>query len=120
MQFIVVFFLVFFVVFGVKGCFSDEKNTEQARKLSRTYEVREIFRSAVRSGLKDPSSAQFRNEFFGQSGGNAIGCGEVNAKNSFGGKSGYKRFVTAGKSVSIEGESEDFSALWGVFCAPYK
>jgi hypothetical protein len=43
----------------------------------------------VRSSLKDPASAQFRNTYdFAYFGGRMV-CGEVNAKNGFGGYTGF-------------------------------
>jgi len=46
---------------------------------------------AVKEGLKDPFSAQFR-DFFTVSSGKV--CGQVNAKNSYGAYVGWKLFVT--------------------------
>lgn len=56
--------------------------------------VKEKVLEAVRNRLKDPASAQFRDvrlvEFsFGQ-----VVCGEVNAKNAFGGYVGFTPFVS--------------------------
>lgn len=48
----------------------------------------------VKSLLKDPDSAQFRKV--------KNTCGEVNAKNSFGGYTGYKRFLIYEGQVLIE------------------
>jgi len=52
--------------------------------------------------LKDPASAQFREERFGQSG--AL-CGEVNAKNGMGGYVGFKKFISLSATQNyIEGD----------------
>lgn len=51
-------------------------------------------RAAITKDFKDPDGAEFRNVFvtpFGV-------CGEVNAKNSYGGYTGYKLFVWQRKS----------------------
>jgi len=59
---------------------------------------------AVRGELKDPDAVQFRDvranytEEFG-----VVACGRVNAKNEFGGYTGFRRFVSSGKSVILEG-----------------
>lgn len=45
-------------------------------------------RSLVTASLKDPLSAQFRNEKVGK----AV-CGELNAKNSYGAYNGFKRYI---------------------------
>ncbi len=47
----------------------------------------------VKATLKDPGSAMFRNVRIGRGLGAPAVCGEVNAKNSFGGYLGYNRFV---------------------------
>jgi hypothetical protein len=50
-------------------------------------------RAPLMTYLKDPASAQFRNERIVPSG--AL-CGEVNSKNSMGGYVGFKRYILAG------------------------
>lgn len=66
---------------------------------------------ALKNFLKDPESAQIRN----QSG----MCGEVNSKNSFGGYTGFKRFIASPAIVAIDGEnieSGEFQTVWEKFC----
>lgn len=46
----------------------------------------------IRANLKDPDSAQFRNVRWERKQSLVILCGEVNAKNSFGGYVGFKPF----------------------------
>lgn len=74
----------------------------------------------VKSRLKDPSSAKFRNLYFIRAsvGGAPTVCGEVNAKNSFGGMTGYKRFLSAGtiEFTIIEGDNVDFEEIWRGMC----
>lgn len=65
-------------------------------------------RAAVSEKLSDPSSAQFRNERSKEGG---WVCGEVNAKNAFGGYIGFKRYTViwkdaGGQDVAIEGDNE--------------
>lgn len=50
--------------------------------------------------FKDPDSAQFRNIVIRDSGKRRAVCGEVNAKNSYGGYVGYRAFYV------IEGDSK--------------
>ncbi|EPD35472.1 hypothetical protein EZI45_19130 [Delftia tsuruhatensis] len=56
-------------------------------------------RKPVLAELKDPDSAQFRNERLVRKAGftleGTILCGEVNAKNEMGGFAGYKPFASA-------------------------
>lgn len=91
---------------------------EAAKKRKRDDEVTEIkmqrlAREFVKANLRDPESAQFRNQ--------RGGCGEVNAKNSFGGYPGYRRFIAASKElVFIEGENglsgAEFQTVWDRVC----
>lgn len=52
--------------------------------------VLEEKRGFVTAGLRDPSSAQFRNESLKPSG---WLCGELNSKNAYGAYAGFKRFM---------------------------
>lgn len=81
------------------------------------YAVIRVGQRAVESRLKDADSAKFRNQFVGKSG---VPCGEVNARNGFGGYNGFKRYIASGGGVSvIEGEVPDdqFEASWQRLCA---
>lgn len=96
------------VLFAVSGCDSG-MTTGQAE-------------DKVRALLRDPSSAEFtsvvRRPPTKDSG--AIVCGEVNARNGFGGMTGPKRFI-AGSFAMIEDDSGDtarkvFDGLWQKNC----
>ncbi|HHA2818290.1 TPA: hypothetical protein ACOFCQ_000825 [Stenotrophomonas maltophilia] len=71
---------------------------------------------AVRRELKDPEAAEFRDvranytEEFG-----VVACGRVNAKNEFGGYAGFRRFVSSGKSVILEGR-DNIADAWADAC----
>ncbi|WP_143572875.1 hypothetical protein [Stenotrophomonas maltophilia] len=71
---------------------------------------------AVRAKLKDPAAAQFRDvranytEEFG-----VVACGRVNTKNEFGGYTGFRRFVSGGKSVILEGR-DNIADAWAGAC----
>jgi len=58
-------------------------------KDSTQIKAAEAAKAAVTAVLKDPDSAQFRNIVILESG---TVCGEVNAKNSFGGYTGFDKF----------------------------
>lgn len=69
---------------------------------------------AVRRELKDPGAAQFKDvranyteEF------DVVACGQVNAKNEFGGYTGFRRFVSGGQSVILEGRDNIADAWMG-------
>lgn len=63
-------------------------------------------KQSVTKDFKDPDSAKFRNIRVVR----GSVCGEVNAKNSYGGYVGYKRFVSvAGVVAWVEGEDANFA-----------
>lgn len=72
-------------------------------------------KAAVMDGLRDPSSAQFKNVFTHN---DFFVCGEVNAKNGMGGYVGFKRFVSMGivGLVKYDDGSEEFSDYWLTSC----
>ncbi len=96
---------------------ASEKAAEQAQRdakkaeLSHRVAIQTDSRIALKNYLKDPDSAEIRNH-----NGN---CGEVNSKNSFGGYSGFKRFIASPAIVAIEGEnmdSDEFQKAWDQAC----
>jgi hypothetical protein len=77
--------------------------------------------AAVKSELRDPSSAQFRDVHLNKLNSSEV-CGEVNAKNAFGGYSGFARFaaekdgpnwrIMFGDGNLDQGSKKFFDALW--------
>lgn len=65
----------------------------------------------IKNGLKDPDSAQFDKAHYT---GKAV-CGLVNAKNGYGGYSGFKRYVVVGPLGAIEGTPQ-FEKIWNKAC----
>jgi hypothetical protein len=74
------------------------EKAEQESKASETARLSE----KVSNTLKDPGSAQFRNLELNVE--RKVLCGQVNAKNAFGGYVGFRRFVSSDDGVEIEGE----------------
>ena len=81
---------------------------------------RDVVKINVLARLKDPESAYFGRvfvlvpeKFDEKADGNV--CGYVNAKNSFGGYTGMKGFVSSGNKLYIE-PNEDFYANWNRYC----
>lgn len=64
-------------------------------------------RAAVRAALIDPTSATFANE----EAGNRAVCGDVNAKNSFGGYTGPAMYIFDGSSAKIHPEPVDVNQV---------
>lgn len=87
-----------------------QRQTEREQR-NRLVAIQTDSRIALKNYLKDPDSAEIRNH-----NGN---CGEVNSKNSFGGYSGFKRFIASPAIVAIEGENMDtdeFQKAWDQIC----
>lgn len=77
------------------------------------------FHYYAKAMLKDPDSAQFKNERLktvADSGAYYM-CAEINAKNSFGGYSGYKNAIVSQSTLLTDDGSELFSGLWKKQCA---
>jgi hypothetical protein len=79
-------------------------------------------KSTVEAILKDADSAKFENVYISFMQDSPVTCGKINAKNSFGGYSGFKEFIAA-KSAGItvvrgDGQMEDseFVKVWNVAC----
>ncbi|WP_146096089.1 hypothetical protein [Xanthomonas arboricola] len=93
---------------------ADEKKAQQEKWFGAETIV--AAERAVRGELKDPDAAQFRDvranytEEFG-----VVACGRVNAKNEFGGYTGFRRFVSGGKSVILEGR-DNVADAWSGAC----
>jgi hypothetical protein len=75
-------------------------------------------REKIKEQLKDPESATFRNVHFYSGGGVPVVCGEVNARNAFGGYTGFERFVSAGSVISATESQVDggLDKVWDKFC----
>ena len=61
----------------------------------------ETTKQAVAGAMKDPSSVQFQNLTVLNGGKTRAVCGEYNAKNSYGGYVGFKRFYKYEDSANI-------------------
>lgn len=93
-------------------------SNDPARKAANEAALQEIkmhriARGYVSKHLKDPDSAEFRNQ--------SRLCGEVNAKNSIGGYVGFRRFIAATENmVVIQGDGRmnaaDFDQVWKQSC----
>jgi hypothetical protein len=63
--------------------------------------------------LRDPASAAFRNVFLQRRSGRIEICGEVNARNGFGGLAGYQPFAVVRDEVYLPGSGADFTYVCG-------
>ena len=81
------------------------------------------WKSGIKDALIDPDSAKFKNVIFVLTVNRTpFACGEVNSKNSMGGYTGYKRFITAGlkEYTFLQGEKEGFNEYWKQVCVEGK
>ena len=88
-----------------------ESATKSESDSSRRIDIQTDSRIALKNYLKDPESAEIRNH-----NGN---CGEVNSKNSFGGYTGFRRFIASSAIVAVEGENmnaDEFQKAWETVC----
>lgn len=94
--------------------------------MSNSVEIKTSAELNLRSLLKDPDSAKYRNQFLAQiDGGNLMLCGEVNSKNSFGGFTGFKRFIASPNPDApsiVDGETggisgADFDNAYRMVCS---
>jgi hypothetical protein len=77
-----VLFAHFLVLAAASGSAAELDDLDKAKWVA-------LGQDAVRELLRDPASAQFRNTFFHSRAPKVVAiCGEVNAKNGFGGYSG--------------------------------
>lgn len=85
---------------------------EQLKKLSKDADEKKIddLKKVISSTLKDPDSSQFRALFLNSS--KTALCGEVNAKNSYGGYVGFRPFVaTSNEAISWNGQNCSSSSI---------
>lgn len=77
-------------------------SAQRAREQTPGY-AKGLAEAALKDRMKDPDAAQFRNEVVYRRGDTLVVCGEVNAKNGYGGYVGFRRFV-AMRGVAITEE----------------
>jgi hypothetical protein len=70
----------------------------------------------VKEKIREPASAQFRNQFIGKGG---APCGEVNAKDAFGAYLGYQRYISVARELTMLAQDlppEEFEESWREMC----
>lgn len=74
-------------------------------------EAIELGKKAAADMLKDPGSAQFRNVRLQPHLQGAVVCGEINAKNSYGGYVGFTRFAAGIRGATLEDTSTRYPTV---------
>ncbi len=113
-------FILITVVISIYGQSRQSTSVEKAT----TQQEREILwieknKEVVKQKLKDPGSATFEHTrvmYIADANKTPIVCGEVNSKNSYGGYTGNKKFISAGSALfHMEGE-DGFDNVWVDLC----
>lgn len=73
---------------------------------------------AVREKLQDPRNAQFKDVAYFQSDSLDVVCGQVNAKNTYGGYAGFREFLVLDKValLRVGFNQKIFDEAWDHFC----
>ncbi|MFW1796309.1 hypothetical protein ACG9Y4_11505 [Acinetobacter guillouiae] len=107
--FIIITLLIFLLIWIFASGDDDKKPSEADLEFNRMI----VSQESVKKLLKDPDSAKFKNM-------RGL-CGEVNSKNSFGGYTGFRKFIGSPDLTIIEGENPEidqvtFNDIWIRFC----
>lgn len=100
--------------FGLSGCMATTQLATMSRPL--TDQEMAFAKSAVSRTMRDPASVQFRdlNTYVLSVTGDRILCGELNARNGFGGYSGYAPFYIRFQNDQIKRMHLDDTTGYGV------
>lgn len=121
---IIGFVIALSVIFIVYSCDSESSSPSEKTQVQKESDERwkqnlwnEKGKDAIRSRLKDPSSAVFDKVFFNDNG-IPTSCGEVNSKNSFGAYTGYQSYLYAGDTLAMLEEEDKtlFVKTWNELC----
>ena len=107
------------IVLSAGVVFFQSDYLDSARAVYANSATQSRVESIVKTGMKDPDSAQFRHALAWRDGADSVvWCGEVNAKNAFGGYVGFRRYVftTNDNEVAIEKSNFLFGVLWSSYC----
>ena len=111
---LVVFTISMILIFSFANM--NSKSSSNKSSTPSNSQVIVFAKESVRKQLREPESAEFRDIKLNS---NGIPCGYVNAKNGFGGYTGFKRFVGMGDIVAIEGgniSDTEFEKSWRIIC----
>lgn len=104
--------LAVFVCASLAACGKSEAQRQQESAATLTS----LGEKYVKEKVLEPSSAQFRNQFIGKKG---APCGEVNAKDAFGGYIGFQRYISVARDLTLLAQDvapAEFEASWAQLC----
>jgi len=102
-------FLLILVFLGLWGYDVYKVSSTESQRLDAIEQAKQKGMELVRSALKDPVSAQF--EDVRAADGEGVVCGLVNAKNSYGGYTGFKIFLSHKGQVFIDDGSPSINLM---------
>ncbi|MPQ56431.1 hypothetical protein F8197_06980 [Duganella sp. FT27W] len=97
---------------ALAGC-GETRAQKKQREASAVIAMGEKY---VREKIREPASAQFRNQFIGKGG---APCGEVNAKDAFGAYLGYQRYISVARELTMLAQDmpqDEFEESWREMC----
>ena len=97
---------------ALAGC-GETRAQKKQREASAVIAMGEKY---VREKIREPASAQFRNQFIGKGG---APCGEVNAKDAFGTYIGFQRYISVARELTLLAQDvapADFDESWRELC----
>ena len=103
--------MVILLALAACGKTATQKKQEEAAALTQLGE------KYVKEKILEPSQAQFRNQFIGKGG---APCGEVNAKDAFGGYIGYQRYISVARELTLLAQDvppAEFEEQWQQLCS---
>lgn len=120
------FAILLLTVFGLSACVTNAvvyRDPLPPSTASKSYIQKA--KQGVQAQMKDPSSVQFRNIQGYNKGGMTLLCGELNAKNSFGGYTGFDHFTYVEGHLFINQPAagcevceNPFNRYWNESCKP--
>ncbi len=112
---LIVLILMIFGCLGLWGYDTYKKSSAETKRLESLEQAKQSGMSSVRSALKDPTSAKFKDVRIADVTG-AV-CGQVNAKNSYGGYTGFGWFAVSNGQATINDGSPSALTLIADLCA---
>lgn len=95
---------------------SSSSEPSESEMLAR-YQV--AAKEKLKDSLRDPDSAKYEGvKAHRVAAGGFVFCGRINAKNGFGGFTGFERFVASPAIAGTERSVDGFDEVWSQFCSP--
>lgn len=110
--------VILLALFIVSAC-GDRESHERFKQDVDDMGLVDTAKEDVRKILRDPDSAIFPSASVSRKMGKPVVCGQVNARNGFGGMTGPKRFVAIPTALAVTEDNMDqseFQKVWNSAC----